>query len=152
MQTRNTKKAFNGDLGFIRFVRDTQDGKEIGIGFDDGRQEVYNAEELADVDFAYATTIHKAMGSECDVILMPLLKAHTIMLYLNLLYTGITRARKKVVLVGQRSVLCMAVHRSNVSRRNTLLGERIIKYCRAFTLRKSASPHSDAAEEWQQAG
>lgn len=152
MQTRNTKKAFNGDLGFIRSVQDTPDGREICIAFDDGRQEVYSMEELTDVDLAYATTIHKAMGSECDVILMPLIKAHTILLYRNLLYTGITRARKKVILVGQKSALFMTVHRSNVSRRNTLLGERITNYCRAFAVGKNPAKIGFAPEEWKAAG
>lgn len=152
MQTRNTRKAFNGDLGFIRSVQDTPDGREICIAFDDGRQEVYSMEELADIDLAYATTIHKAMGSECDVILMPLLKAHTILLYRNLLYTGITRARKKVILVGQKSVLFMTVHRSNVSRRNTRLGERIQNYCRAFAAQKKPRAIEFVPEEWKTAG
>ena len=63
---------------------------------------------------------------------MPLLKAHYVMLYRNLLYTGITRAKKRVVLIGQKPVLHMAVHRNETSRRNTLLGERIRLYYKAF--------------------
>ncbi len=71
---------------------------------------------------------------------MPLLKAHAIMLYRNLLYTGVTRAKKKVVLVGQREMLYMAIHKSNISQRNTLLGERIQLYCRAFEKKNNATP------------
>ena len=56
---------------------------------------------------------------------MPLLKAHTIMMYRNLLYTGITRAKKRVVLIGQKQVLFMAIHRNEIGKRNTLLGMRI---------------------------
>lgn len=89
-------------------------------------------DDLVDLDFAYATTVHKSIGTETAVILMPLLKAHAIMLYRNLLYTGITRARKKVVLVGQRAMLYMAIHRSSTSQRNTMLGERIRLYHKAF--------------------
>lgn len=152
MQTRNTKKASNGDLGFLRSVKETPDGKRICVDFDDGRKEEYGMEEMADMDFSYATTIHKAIGSEWQVILMPLIKAHTIMLYRNLLYTGITRAKQKVVLVGQKSVLCMAVHRSNVSKRNTQLGERIKNYCRAFAPVKRPRAIDLVPDEWQAAG
>lgn len=113
---------------------------------------VYRPEDLVDLDFAYAATIHKAMGSECDVILMPLIRAHTIMLYRNLLYTAITRARKKVILVGQRSVLFMAIHRSNISRRNTRLGERIINYCRSFAPVRRSGAIGLAPDKWQKAG
>ena len=89
-------------------------------------------EELVNLDLAYATTIHKAMGSEYETVIMPLLKAHTVMLYRNLLYTAITRAKQRVVLVGQKAVLFMAIHRNEIGRRNTSLGERICLYYRAF--------------------
>ena len=65
-------------------------------------------------------------------MLMPVLKAHNIMLYRNLLYTGITRAKERVVLAGQKNALFMAIHRNEISRRNTLLGERIRLYYTAF--------------------
>lgn len=132
MQTRNTKYASNGDLGFIRAMEDTPEGKRITVEFGEERRPEYKLEDLADLDLAYATTIHKSMGSEFGVILMPLLKAHAIMLYRNLLYTGITRAKKKVVLVGQRAMLYMAIHRSSTSQRNTMLGERVRLYHKAL--------------------
>ena len=66
-------------------------------------------EDLVNLNLAYAATIHKAMGSEYDIVLMPVVKAHYMMLYRNLLYTGITRARKKVVLAGEKSVLFMEI-------------------------------------------
>ena len=59
-----------------------------------GRELEYGIEDMVNLDLAYATTIHKAMGSEYETVIMPLLKAHTVMLYRNLLYTGITRAKK----------------------------------------------------------
>ncbi|MFG6330725.1 MAG: ATP-dependent RecD-like DNA helicase [Lachnospiraceae bacterium] len=132
MQTKNTDKVSNGDLGFIRYIDDTPDGKRIGLEFRENRSLEYSTEDLVNLDLAYATTIHKAMGSEYDIVLMPILKAHYIMLYRNLLYTGITRARKKVVLAGEKSVLFMAIHKNEISRRNTLLGERIRLYYRAY--------------------
>ena len=97
--------------------------------------------ELAHLDLAYATTIHKAMGSEYDIVLMPVLRAHSIMLYRNLLYTGITRAKKAVVLAGQKDVLAMAVHRNETGKRNTGLGERIRMHYGAY------APDDGAASE-----
>ena len=132
MQTKNTEKVSNGDLGFIRYIRDTEKGKRIGLDFGENRQMEYGVEDLANLSLAYATTIHKAMGSEYDIVLMPLLKAHYVMLCRNLLYTGITRAKKRVVLVGQKQVLHMGIHRNEISKRNTLLGERIRLYYKAF--------------------
>lgn len=146
MQTKNTDKVSNGDLGFIRYIDDTPDGKRIGLEFGENRSLEYSKEDLVNLDLAYATTIHKAMGSEYDIVLMPILKAHYIMLYRNLLYTGITRARKKVVLAGEKSVLFMAIHKNEISKRNTLLGERIRLYYRAYA--KSAGiPMPEFPEE-----
>ena len=132
MQTKNTDKVSNGDLGFIRYVEDTPEGKRIGLDFGENRSLEYSTEDLVNLDLAYATTIHKAMGSEYDIVLMPVLKAHYVMLYRNLLYTGITRARKRVVLAGEKSVLFMAIHKNEISKRNTLLGERIRLYYKAY--------------------
>ena len=132
MQTKNTGKVSNGDLGFIRYVEDTPDGKRISLDFGENRSLEYSTEDLVNLDLAYATTIHKAMGSEYDIVLMPVLKAHYIMLYRNLLYTGITRAKKRVVLAGEKSVLFMAIHKNEISKRNTLLGERIRLYYKAY--------------------
>lgn len=132
MQTKNTKKVSNGDLGFIRYLKDTPEGMRIGMDFGGGRQMEYAPEDMANVTLAYATTIHKAMGSEYDVVLIPLVAAQKFMLYRNLLYTGITRAKKKVILVGQKGLLYMAVSRNGNIKRNTLLGERIGLYYKAF--------------------
>lgn len=105
MQTKNTAKVSNGDLGFIRYIKNDEDGTRVGLDFGVGRELEYGIEDMVNLDLAYATTIHKAMGSEYDTVIMPLLKAHTVMLYRNLLYTGITRAKKRVVLIGQKQVL-----------------------------------------------
>ena len=120
MQTKNTEKVSNGDLGFIRYIKDTDQGKKIGMDFGAGRTLEYGVDDLSNVDLAYATTIHKAMGSEYEIVIMPLLKAHTIMMYRNLLYTGITRAKKRVVLIGQKQVLFMAIHRNEIGKRNRI--------------------------------
>lgn len=135
MQTKNTKKVSNSELGFIRYIKDTEQGKKIGMDFGAGRTLEYGEEDMVNLDLAYATTIHKAMGSEYETVIMPLLKAHIIMLYRNLLYTGVTRAKKRVILIGQKNVLFMAIHRNEIGKRNTLLGERIQLYYKAYTKR-----------------
>ena len=88
----------------------------------------------------------RAMGSEYETVIMPLLKAHTIMMYRNLLYTGITRAKKRVVLIGQKQVLFMAIHRNEIGKRNTLLGMRIQMYFKAYA-KKAGIPIPAALEE-----
>lgn len=146
MQTKNTDKVSNGDLGFIRYIKDTPEGKRIGLEFGADRKLEYAPEDLVNLDLAYAMTVHKAMGSEYDIVIMPLVKAHSIMLYRNLLYTGITRAKKKVVLVGEKSVLFMAIHKNEIGKRNTHLGERIGLYYKAFA-RGAGIPVSAEVEE-----
>lgn len=131
MQNKNTPNVSNGDLGFIRSVS-TSDPVSAEVDFGDGRKFTYKAEDLSRLELAYATTIHKAMGSEYDVVIIPMLKAHSIMLSRNLFYTAITRAKKRVILVGQKAALFMAIHCNDVTRRNTLLGERICLYYRAM--------------------
>ena len=135
MQTKNNKKASNGDIGFIRKIEfDDKNDLLVTIEFSDNRIVEYGAEEMAHIELAYATTIHKAMGSEYDIVIIPVLKSHAIMLKRNLIYTAITRAKQKVILVGQIGMLYMAIHKNDTGKRNTLLGERICKYCNALTL------------------
>jgi len=144
MQTKNTDKVSNGDLGFIRYIKETPDGRRIGVDFGRSRQLEYGMEDLAYIDLAYATTIHKAMGSEYSVVLMPLVKENQYMLTRNLFYTGVTRAKKKTVLFGQKSVLFTAIHKKGKPR-NSHLGERICLYYKAFA--KSAGIPIPAAVE-----
>lgn len=151
MQTKNTSKVSNGDLGFIRYIKDTPEGKRIGMEFGADRKLEYEPEDLVNLDLAYATTIHKAMGSEYDVVIMPLVKEHSIMLYRNLLYTGITRAKKKMVLVGQKSILFIAIHKNTISKRNTHLGERICLYYKAFAKSAGISVPISIEEKLKQA-
>lgn len=135
MQTKNNKKASNGDIGFIRKIEfDDKNDLLVTIEFSNNRIVEYGAEEMAHIELAYATTIHKAMGSEYDIVIIPVLKSHAIMLKRNLIYTAITRAKQKVILVGQIGMLYMAIHKNDTGKRNTLLGERICKYCNALTL------------------
>jgi exodeoxyribonuclease V alpha subunit len=116
MQTANDyeKDIFNGDIGFVRTV--DLDAQEIVIDFD-GRPVTYNFGELDEVSLAYATTIHKAQGSEYPAVVIPLATQHYLMLRRNLVYTGITRAKQLVVLVGQRRALAIAVKDSRAQTR-----------------------------------
>lgn len=145
MQNKNTPQVSNGDLGFIRGIDSTGE-LSVDVDFGEDRKLKYRAEDMSKLELAYATTIHKAMGSEYEIVLIPMLKSHTIMLSRNLLYTGITRAKKRVILVGQKAALFMAIHCNNVTKRNTLLGERICLCYKA--LAKSAGiPVPVALEE-----
>lgn len=102
MQNKNSAKASNGDIGFIRgFRHDERDGMRVSIQFSPTRTVEYSIEEMGHVELAYATTVHKAQGSEFDVVIFPLLRSHARMLTRSLVYTAITRAKAKVILVGQ---------------------------------------------------
>ncbi len=124
MQIRNNydKNVFNGDIGTVAKV-DLEE-RTLTIDFD-GRMVEYDASELDEVALAYATTIHKSQGSEYPIVVIPVLMTHYVMLQRNLIYTGITRAKKICVLIGQTKALYYAVKNLTVSNRNTLLKERL---------------------------
>jgi len=124
MQVKNNydKEVFNGDIGIIESVNDTD--RTLKVDFD-GHIVEYDVTELDELVHAYATTIHKAQGSEYPIVVMPILMNHYIMLQRNLIYTGITRAKKILVLVGTRKALSYAVRNVTVSKRNTMLKERL---------------------------
>ena len=124
MQLRNNyaKEVFNGDLGYIREV-DTED-RMLTVDFD-GKRVEYDVTELDELTLAYATTIHKAQGSEYPIVVMPVLMTHFVMLQRNLIYTGITRAKKICVLLGAAKALAYAVRNVSVLKRNTRLKERL---------------------------
>ena len=126
MQIRNNydKEVFNGDIGIIERV-DPED-RMLTVCFD-GRSVAYESSELDELSPAYATTIHKAQGSEYPVVVMPVLMTHYVMLQRNLIYTGITRAKKGLVMVGSKKALYAAIRNVSVTRRNTKLKERLRK-------------------------
>jgi exodeoxyribonuclease V alpha subunit len=116
MQTINDydKDVFNGDLGFVEAV--DPEAQEVVLNFD-GRLVNYDFDELDEVIPAYAITIHKSQGSEYPAVVIPLSTQHYLMLRRNLIYTGITRGKRLVVLVGQRKALAIAVKNSQAQRR-----------------------------------
>lgn len=124
MQIRNNyeKEIFNGDIGIVESV-DLQE-RMLKVNFDQHIIE-YEASELDELVHAYATTIHKAQGSEYPIVVMPVLMNHYVMLQRNLIYTGITRAKKVLVIVGTRKALSYAVRNVTVTKRNTFLKERL---------------------------
>ena len=124
MQQRNNydKDVFNGDLGYIREV-DTEE-RTLKVDFD-GKWIEYGVTELDELTLAYATTIHKAQGSEYPIVVMPVLMTHFVMLQRHLIYTGITRAKKICVLLGAAKALAYAVRNVSVLKRNTRLKERL---------------------------
>lgn len=124
MQIKNNydKEVFNGDIGVIESVDMTD--RTLNVNFDN-RSIVYDATELDELVHAYATTIHKAQGSEYPIVVMPVLMNHYVMLQRNLIYTGITRAKKILVIVGTRKALAYAVRNVTVTKRNTMLKERL---------------------------
>lgn len=124
MQIKNNydKEVFNGDIGMIESVN--AEDRSLKVNFD-GRIIDYDITDLDELVHAYATTIHKAQGSEYPIVVMPILMNHYVMLQRNLIYTGITRAKKVLVMVGTKKALSYAVGNVTVTRRNTLLKERL---------------------------
>ena len=122
MQIRNNydKEVFNGDIGFVRSV-ETNDGL-LEVSFD-SRILSYESSELNELILAYAITIHKAQGSEFPCVIMPLHTTHYPMLQRNLLYTGVTRGKKLMILVGSKKAVNLAVSNSSVAGRHTGLKE-----------------------------
>jgi exodeoxyribonuclease V alpha subunit len=126
MQTRNNYDldVFNGDIG--RVVRVNSTDQEVVIDYG-GRRVTYDSTDLDDIVLAYACSIHKSQGSEYPCVVIPLHTQHYVMLQRNLLYTGITRGRRLVVLVGSRRALAIAVNNDKIEARNTLLSEWLRK-------------------------
>jgi exodeoxyribonuclease V alpha subunit len=124
IQLRNNydKNLFNGDIGTVRTV-DPAAGKLV-IEFD-GEKHDFERGEAGDLALAYCISIHKSQGSEYPVVIIPLLKAHFMMLQRNLLYTAITRGRKKVFLVGEPAAYGMAVRNNESRQRITHLRQKL---------------------------
>jgi len=112
--------VFNGDIGVITDI----DAENLSCWvsfFPDGRVIEYRSEHIVELNLAYAITIHKSQGSEFETVIIPLLTQHFKMLFRNLLYTGVTRARKLAVFVGTRKALAMAVRNRDTTKRQTTL-------------------------------
>jgi exodeoxyribonuclease V alpha subunit len=124
MQLRNDydRQVFNGDMGRVTAV-DLEE-HTLTVNFD-GAAVGYEAAQLDELVHAYAVSIHKSQGAEFPVVVIPILTQHYMMLQRNLLYTGVTRARELVVLVGDMRAIAIAVHNDKIAQRNTRLAERL---------------------------
>jgi exodeoxyribonuclease V alpha subunit len=125
MQIRNNydKEVFNGDIGRINKI--DREEQEIIVNYD-GRMVSYEYSELDEIVLAYAVSVHKSQGSEYPVVVMPVLTQHYMLLQRNLLYTGITRGKKLVVLVGTNKAVAIAIKNNKPQKRYTLLKERLL--------------------------
>ncbi|OED36532.1 hypothetical protein AB832_05670 [Flavobacteriaceae bacterium (ex Bugula neritina AB1)] len=124
IQTKNNyeKEIFNGDVGFIREIH--QSKKELVIDFENSAVR-YTASELIQISLAYAITIHKSQGSEYPCVIIPMTNSHYVMLERSLLYTAVTRGKQKVILIGQRQAVDMAINNKKSERRLTMLENRL---------------------------
>lgn len=128
MQLKNNydKLVFNGDGGIILSI-DTEE-QTLSVRLEDNREVDYDFAELDELTLAYAVSVHKSQGSEYPVVVIPLVSAHYMMLQRNLVYTGVTRARKLVVLVGSKQALATAVRNNKTSNRFSGLAVRLREF------------------------
>ena len=126
MQIRNNynKKVFNGDVGQVQYI-DLEE--QIMVITFDGKTVEYDFSELDEVVLAYAVSIHKYQGSECPCIVIPVHTSHYKLLHRNLIYTGITRGKKRVILIGTKKAVAIAVRNNEVQKRYTGLKSAIEK-------------------------
>ncbi|MEA3469775.1 MAG: AAA family ATPase [Thermodesulfobacteriota bacterium] len=112
--------VYNGDIGKIRAINSIDLTCTVRF-FSDKRDVEYQRDQISELDLAYAITIHKSQGSEFDCVIIPLVSQHFKMLFRNLIYTGLTRAKKLAVFVGSRQALAMAIRNMDTARRQTAL-------------------------------
>ena len=126
MQIRNNydKEVFNGDMGRITSINLTD--RDLVVCFED-RNVLYTFEELDELVPSYAISVHKSQGSEYPVIVLPILSQHYVLLQRNLIYTGVTRGKQLVILVGETKAINMAVSNNNMRKRNTWLAQRLFQ-------------------------
>lgn len=118
MQLRNDyqKEVYNGDVGYVIDLDPRE--QQLVVQFDE-REVVYEAADLDELTLAYAVSVHKYQGSECRCIVMPVHTSHWLLLHRNLLYTGVTRGKERVVLLGSKRALAIAVQTDDVKKRYT---------------------------------
>lgn len=132
MKNRSDYCLNNGDIGTLAKIQTVVDDEGFTTTkylFDFGKDQLfeYTTDDLKDVDLAYATTVHKSQGSEFHTVIIAMLNEFSIMLKRNLLYTAVTRAKKKVVIIGNKTAVNTAVRRNDIEKRNTRFGEMIVQ-------------------------
>ncbi len=128
MQIKNCDDINNGDVGYITSITGSQSEAVVRIDFGDGRVIDYENGDLDMLDLGYACTVHKSQGSEYKSVIINLQCAHSVMLVRPLIYTAITRAKERVLIVGERRALCTAIRRIDTEQRGTKLAQRIIDF------------------------
>ena len=125
LQIRNNydKDVYNGDIGRVAGI--DREVQEMTVDYD-GRRVTYEFSELDEVVLAYAISVHKSQGSEYPVVIIPVLTQHYMLLQRNLIYTGITRGKKLVILIGTKKALSIAINNNNPQKRYTMLRERLM--------------------------
>ena len=121
MQIRNNydKRVYNGDIGIITTVLTT--AKEVDVSFSEQKTVTYDFDELNELVLAYAISIHKSQGSEYDAVIIPLFMQHFMLLQRNLVYTGLTRAKKVCYFIGQPKAVAVALRNTKGNKRLTFL-------------------------------
>lgn len=117
--------VFNGEFGSIKQINEQE--KNIKIQFDDEKVVWYQFNELEQIDLAYAITVHKAQGSEFDVVIMVVGQSAPMLLTRNLLYTGMTRAKKMLIIIGNKNTIDFMIRNADNKRRNTGLAFKMMK-------------------------
>lgn len=123
MHLENEEDVSNGDVGYIIEINQTE--RKVTVLYKTGVERTYTSEEFSMLELAYALTVHKAQGSEYDCVILPFTKIFGRMRQKNLLYTAMTRARKKLVIVGNEETLWYASG-NRMERRNSYLGFRLM--------------------------
>ena len=117
--------VFNGDIGKITEINDFTE--KVTVVFDDAKEVQYGYAMLDELELAYAITIHKSQGSEYPAVIMPLLAGPRVLFHRNLLYTGVTRARNCLTIVGDRGMVNTMIQNVNEQRRYSTLSKRILE-------------------------
>ena len=120
MQLKNNyqKEVFNGDVGYITQIAKEESQLIVNV---DGRDIIYEFSECDEISLAYAVSVHKYQGSEAPCVIMPIHTHHFKLLCRNLLYTGVTRGKKLVFLVGTKKALAIAIQNNEIEKRHTAL-------------------------------
>ncbi len=125
MQIKNHDDVNNGDIGYIRSISGSGEDTIIQVDFGDGRMKEYEPADLDMLDFGYAFTVHKSQGSEYKSVIINLQCAHYNMLTRPLVYTAITRGKERVIIVGEKRALCIAIKKTDTEKRGTCLAQRL---------------------------
>jgi exodeoxyribonuclease V alpha subunit len=148
IHNKNKNQISNGDIGYIKNIYVDENGSELAeLEFSDGRRVEYGSEELEMVEHAYATTVHKSQGSEYPMVILPWLPMFYKMLRRNIFYTAITRAGVQVAIIGSKRAVCTAIHNTECDRRNTRLGERVIREYNRLLEERGKQPEGGCRQE-----